>query len=124
MSGNFPVQLAMHLPASSQLLRCIAAARLSVCCVILQSPRARLVDDILAGILAASSPNTSNFLVTVSNILMKILARMSQGCCEETDHMEFQLYSNDAMPAWVSVYICDCQPVRYRNSCTNWLVLA
>jgi len=43
------------------------AACLSVCCVVLQIPRARharLVADILAVILVASSSDTPDFLVT------------------------------------------------------------
>jgi len=49
VSGDFPVQLATRLPdwSAGGLLRCIVAARLSVCRVILQIPRAD-TRDILA----------------------------------------------------------------------------
>jgi len=42
VSGDFPVQLASCIPGG--LLHC-SAARLSVCRVVLQIPRARLVAD-------------------------------------------------------------------------------
>ena len=49
VSGDFSVQLAAHLPdwSAGGVLRC-SAARLSVCCVVLQLPRTRhtrLVED-------------------------------------------------------------------------------
>ena len=59
--GDFPVQLATRLPdwSAGGLLRC-SAARLSVCRVVLQSPRARH-----------------------ARLVADILARMSRGCHEE-----------------------------------------
>ena len=71
VSGDFLVQLATLFPdwSAGGLLRC-SAARLSVCRVVLQGPRARhvrVVADILARIVVAYSSDTSDtpdFLVT------------------------------------------------------------
>jgi len=71
VSGNFPVELGTRLPdwSAGGLLPC-SAARFSVCRVVLQIPRARqarLVANILARFLVASSSDTSgmpDFLVT------------------------------------------------------------
>jgi len=69
VSADFPVQLAMRLPdwSAGGLQRC-SAARLSVCRVVLQSPRARH-----------------------TRLVVDILARMSRGCYEETAPVEFNL---------------------------------
>jgi len=66
MSGDFPVQLATRLPdwSACGLLRC-SAARLSVCRVVLQSPRARH-----------------------ARLVAEMLASMSRGCYEETASVE------------------------------------
>ena len=57
MSGDFPVQLATRLPdwsAGDLLMRC-SAARLSVCRVVLQSPRARHARLVVDKSLTSSS---------------------------------------------------------------------
>ena len=67
VSGDFPGQLAMRLPdwSAGGLLRC-SAARLSVCRVVLQSPRARHARLVADKSLASSSDtsDTSDLLVT------------------------------------------------------------
>ena len=67
MSGDFPVQLATRSPdlsAGGPLV--YSAARLSVCRVVLQIPRARLVADKSQTLIASSSDTsvTPDSLVT------------------------------------------------------------
>jgi len=56
VSDDFPVQLATRLPdwSAGGLLPCSAAARLSVCRVVLQSPRARHAQLVADKLLASS----------------------------------------------------------------------
>ena len=70
VSGDIPVPLATRLPdwSAGGLLRCSAAC-LSVCRVVLLISQARH-----------------------ARLVAHILARMSHGCYEETDFVEFQFY--------------------------------
>jgi len=73
VAGDIPVQLATHLPdwSAGGLLR------LSVCLVVLQSPRARHALLDADKLLVASSFDSSN---TPDFLNCDILAMMSRGC--------------------------------------------